>query len=68
MSISTTSAPRALPEATASKATAPGSAPGPWRTSWAPERSAHTASWSIAAARKVSAAPITTLWSSSASR
>ena len=39
-----------------------------WRTKWAPERSAHTASWSMAAARNVSAAPITTLWPSWLSR
>src|SRR2546425_11005860 len=55
----------------ASNTTAPGSAPGPWRIMCTPRRSAHVPSWSMAAARNVSAAARTTLrpspWSSLAS-
>ena len=60
VSMMTTSALRARPAATASKATAPGSAPGDWRTMSAPARSAHTVNCSTAAARKVSPAPMIT--------
>ena len=44
----------------ASKTTAPGSLPGWWAITSAPTRSPHTLSWSMAAARKVSAAARTT--------
>ena len=56
----TTSTPRALPAVTASKTTAAGSEPSDCRIMSTPERSAHTPSCSIAAARKVSAAPSST--------
>ena len=57
----TTSAPRSRPRATASKATAPGSEPsGPLTTSHAGAL-APRSSCSTAAARKVSAAPMTTV-------
>src|SRR6266542_2168811 len=49
-----TSSPRAFADPTASKATAPGSAPRVWVTMCAPARPAHTVSCSPAAARKVS--------------
>ena len=55
----TTSRPRASAAATASKATAAGSAPDSDETKSAPARSAHVSSCSPAAARKVSPAPIT---------
>ena len=61
VSISTTSAPLALAEVSVSKATDAGSEPISWRIIVAPARSAHTLSWSMAAARNVSAAPIHTL-------
>ena len=61
VSMSTTSAPLALAEVSVSKATDAGSEPICWRIIVAPARSAHTWSWSMAAARKVSAAPIHTL-------
>src|SRR5919109_3698735 len=50
-----TSDPRAVADVTASKTTAPGSAPRSCDTRWAPARTAHTSSCSPAAARKVSA-------------
>ena len=52
---------------TASKATEAGSPPAGPRTTVAPTRSPHDCSWSAAAARKVSAAPSTTCWSSAMS-
>src|SRR5215216_3137737 len=59
VSTRSTSAPRALAEARPSKATAAGSAPCWWRTTWAPTRSPQMTSCSVAAARKVSAAAST---------
>ena len=59
--MSTTSAPLALAEESVSNATDAGSDPICWRIIVAPARSAHTCNWSMAAARKVSAAPIQTL-------
>ena len=55
-----TSTPRARPAVIASNTTAAGSAPSDWRTISTPARSAQTWSWSIAAARNVSAAPSST--------
>src|SRR5690606_29032533 len=49
--------PRARAAWTVSKATAAGSLPGSWRTTSTPIRWPHSASWSLAAARKVSHAP-----------
>ena len=60
VSMTTTSAPAAMPLSTASKATEAGSAPSAPRTTSAPTRDAQVCSWSAAAARKVSAAPSTT--------
>ena len=56
VSTRTTSARRASAAWMASYTTAPGSAPGWWATTSVPLRSAHTRIWSMAAARKVSAA------------
>ena len=60
VSARTRSAPRAVADSTASNTTDAGSAPSAPRTMWAEERSAHMASWSAAAARKVSPAARTT--------
>ena len=60
VSASTTSAPRAAAALTASWTTELGSAPELPDTSSAPQRSAQVCSWSVAAARKVSPAAITT--------
>ena len=62
VSASTRSAWRAAACWTASKTTAPGSPPSLPRMMAAPTRSAHSSSWSAAAARKVSPAAITTRW------
>src|SRR5512141_1152885 len=56
VSTRTTSVPRAFAARTASNATAEESAPSLWRTMSAPASEAHTASCSMAAARKVSEA------------
>ncbi len=61
MSPSTRSFLRAAAAAMASKTMEPGSAPSAPRTMSAPDRSAHTCSWSAAAARNVSPAAMTTL-------
>src|SRR5213594_3847965 len=61
VSIRTTSIARASAAFMPSKTTAEGLAPGAWRTSSAPVRAAHTASWSMAAARNVSPATTSTL-------
>jgi len=60
VSSSTTSAPLALADVSVSNATDAGSDPISWRIIVAPARSAQTLSWSMAAARNVSAAPIQT--------
>ena len=60
VSTMSTSMPRAWAAVTASKATAPGSAPRSCETSVAPVRSAHTPSCSPAAARNVSLAAMPT--------
>ena len=62
------SEPRACAAFTASKATADGSAPGPWLTTGTPIRSPQRSSCSIAAARNVSPAPRRTEWPSWRSR
>ena len=68
VSTSTTSTPSAMPCSTASKATDAGSAPSfSERTVSTPTRAPHVASCSAAAARKVSAAPSTTVRSSATS-
>ena len=61
VSIKTKSAPISKPLATASKAIAAGSAPSLPETNVAPALAAHVLTWPVAAARNVSAAPITTL-------
>lgn len=61
VSMSTASAAISLPSLTASNATEAGSPPSGPRTMWAPTRSPQVCSWSAAAARKVSAAPRTTV-------
>ena len=61
VSTSTTSTCVSTPCATASNATDAGSAPSAPRTVSAPTRRPHVSSWSAAAARKVSAAPNSTL-------
>ena len=68
VSTSTRSAPRLPAAAMASKTTEPGSAPSWPRTRSAPTRCDHSWSCSAAAARKVSAAAITTLRPDAASR
>ena len=60
VSINTTSAPFATALRTVSYATEAGSEPIAWRTISTPARSAQIWSWSTAAARKVSAAPMIT--------
>ena len=60
VSITTTSQLRALAASRESNTTAPGSLPSACFTISTPARSVHTCSWSIAAARKVSAAATTT--------
>ena len=57
-----TSAFLALPAVMASNTTAAGSAPSWWRMIWQPHRWAQTSSCSEAAARKVSAAPMRTVF------
>ena len=61
MSIRTTSEPRELAAASVSKATAAGSAPWYCLMMSTPARPAQMSSCSVAAARKVSAAPSKTL-------
>ena len=68
VSAMTRSAPRAAADSTASYTTDAGSAPAEPRTRCTEERSAHMASWSAAAARKVSPAASTTPEPASASR
>src|SRR5690606_8507881 len=67
VSMSTASADISLPSLTASNATEAGSPPSGPRTMWAPTRSPQVWSWSAAAARKVSAAPSTTVLPSATS-
>src|SRR6266581_3670297 len=62
VSTMTASTPRSMPSLTASKATLAGSAPSrSERTVLAPTRAPQVSSWSTAAARKVSAAPSSTV-------
>ena len=56
VSAMTRSAPRATAASSASYTTAPGSAPGAWAIIGTAARSDQIRSWSMAAARKVSAA------------